>query len=780
MLLARQSLADSSEPTLRHPTPVDPLPQIDPRYSIERELGRGGMGRVFAARDEKLGRKVAIKVLAPGSGGEDSLRRFEQEARAAGSLDHPNVLTVHDIGSWQGGPYIVSELLQGRTLREWLGEKPLPIAKAVDYALQLAQGLCAAHDHGVVHRDLKPENLFVTHEGRLKILDFGIAKLVGAGAPSRHTDTGALIGTVEYMSPEQVRGEPADLRSDIFSAGTILYEMLSGRLPFEHGAAVEIGHSILHDEPPALPSQVPRELDRIVRRCLEKDPKDRFQSAHELALALAKLPPPSPARSWRWPAALVAIAAALVASALIDRMHARPAGAGEASIAVVPFANMSSDKENEYFSDGITEELINALANIPGLRVASRTSAFALKGKGLDARQIGDKLGVKTLLEGSVRREGNALRVTAQLINVSDDVHLWSQSYDRELKGIFALEDEIARSIAQTLRRRLSGGEAAPLVKPSTASQEAHDLYLRGQYFKERRKAESLRSAAAYFEQAIEKDPSYALAYVGLANSATLRLQYDAAHASAMLPKAKQAALRALELDPGLAEAHASLGLIAQLEYDWPASERSLRRAVELKPEYPDAHHWYAMVLAFTGRIREARAEAEKAVRLDPSSIPRNNLVAVMALYDRDDRVAEEGFKKTLEMDSGFVGSHSYLGVLYALQGRYAEAEPELEKGFAGFSQVYRGVMYARAGRRKDALNMVEQLEERAKHEQVSRAPRGFIWVALGEKERGYTLLEKACAERTWMLWEAKVNPMFESMRADPGFKSLLKCVHLE
>jgi serine/threonine-protein kinase len=772
-------VTDSREPTLRHPTPGDAPPQIDPRYSIERELGRGGMGRVFAARDEKLGRQVAIKVLAPGSGGEDALRRFEQEARAAGSLDHPNVLTVHDIGSWQGGPYIVSELLQGRTLRGWLQEKPLPIPKAVDYALQLAQGLCAAHDHGVIHRDLKPENLFVTHEGRLKILDFGIAKLTGAGAPSRRTETGALIGTVEYMSPEQVRGEPADLRSDIFSAGTLLYEMLSGRLPFEHSAAVEIGHGILHDEPPGLPSQVPRELDRIVRRCLEKDPKDRFQSAHDFALALAKLPAPAPARSWRWTAALAAIAAALAAAMLIERMRAQPSGAGEASIAVVPFVNMSSDKENEYFSDGITEELINALANIPGLRVASRTSVFALKGKGLDARQIGEKLNVKTLLEGSLRREGNALRVTAQLINVSDDVHLWSQSYDRELKGIFALEDEIARSIAQTLRRKLIGGEAAPLVKPSTSSQEAHDLYLRGRYFKEKRTPESLRSAAAYFEQAIEKDPSYALAYVGLADATVLQQQYDLAPASTVLPKGKQAALRALELDRGLAEGHASLGLMAFYDYDWSAAERALRRAIELKPEYPEAHHWYALLLANIGRLREARVEGDRAVRLDPTSLVRNSLVGNLAMFDRDFRVAEDRLKRTIEMDPGFGLVHSVLGALYASEGRYAEAEAELDKGIA--SHVHsRGIVLALGGRRQEALHLVEELEERAKHEHVSTAARGLIWVALAEKERGYALLERACAEKDWRLGEVKVHPLYDSMRSDPRFQALLKCAHLE
>ncbi len=802
---AKEAREDSSDPLLplleRMARP--PEATLSPgawlgRYRVISLLGRGGMGEVYRAHDERLGRDVAVKVLRSGTRASPALQnRFETEAKAVGSLNHPNVVAVFDAGEENGCPYLVTELLEGETLAERLRKGALAPAAAVEAALGIARALEAAHAVGVVHRDLKPANVFLTMDGRIKVLDFGLAKWTELEAVSREsTMPGALLGTPGYMSPEQARGEAADACSDLFSLGALLYEMLCGSAPFRRSSPVEDLHAILHEDPPPLEASrrgIPRNVETVVRRCLAKKPDDRFQSAREVVAALtptagAWIERTAPAQPMRARLALVLVGIGLLAAVAGLLYHfllrsSRPAPAAEqpTSIAVVPFVNMSSDKESEYFSDGVTEELINALANVPGLRVASRTSVFALKGKGLDARQIGEKLSVKTLLEGSVRREGNALRVTAQLINVADDVHLWSQSYDRELRSIFALEDEIARSIAQTLRRRLAGGESAALVKPATSSQDAHDLYLRGQYFKERRTGESLRKATAYFEQAIEKDPHYALAYVALADSASLRAQYDdGVRASAVLPKARQAVMRALEVDPGLAEAHASLGVIALGEYDWLASERSLRRAMELKPEYPEAHHWLALTLGFTGRLREARSEAQQAVQLDPASLIRNNAVGVVALWDRDFRAAEAAFKRTLEMDPMFAPPHSFLGELYAAQGRYAEAETEVDKGGGSLRQKYLGLVYALAGRREDALRIVQQLEQRAEHEYVSAASRGFTWVALGEKERGYALLQKACAERTWLLRSVKVHPIYDFMRADPGFKSLLKCLNLE
>jgi serine/threonine-protein kinase len=888
---ANEAREDSSDPLLplleRMARP--PEATLSPgawlgRYRVVSPLGRGGMGEVYRAHDERLGRDVAVKVLRSGQRASPGLqKRFESEAKAVGSLNHPNIVAVFDAGEEDGCPYLVTELLEGETLAERLRKGALAPAAAVEAALGIARALEAAHAVGVVHRDLKPANVFLTMDGRIKVLDFGLAKWTKAEAVSREsTMPGALLGTPGYMSPEQARGEAADARSDLFSVGALLYEMLCGSAPFRRSSPVEDLHAILHEDPAPLEASrrgIPRDLETVVRRCLAKKPEDRFQSAREVVEALARIGGRSsevqpgrasndvegpvvlpllaelnrrrvfralvvwgivafavlqiiepvmhglhwpdavlsyvvvalaigfpvvvglawifdvkagriertaPAQPMRVRLALVLVGIGLLAAApgllyyfALRSPRSAPVAEQLESIAVVPFVNMSSDRENEYFSDGVTEELINALANVPGLRVASRTSVFTLKGKGLDARQIGEKLGVKTLLEGSVRREGNALRVTAQLINVDDDVHLWSQTYDRELKSIFAVEDEIARSIAQTLRRRLADGGSAALVKPSTSSQDAHDLYLRGQYFKERRTGESLRKATTFFEQAIEKDPGYALAYVGLSDSMALRELYDAVPASTARPKAKQAALRALELEPRLAEAHGALANVALMDYDWSAGERALRRAIELKPEYAEAHHWLATTLAFTGRVREARSEADQAVRLDPASLIRNLLVGIVAFWDRDFRGAEAAFKRTLEMDPGFPLAHSFLGELYACQGRYADAETEFKTGVS-FRQEEPGLVYALAGRREDALRAIQQLEQRAEREYVSPARLGLIWVALGEKERGYALLNESCAAGSSAMRSLKVNPIYDFMRADPQFKSLLKCFNLE
>ena len=752
---------DEAESLLAAGTRVGP-------YEILCFLSAGGMGRIYRARDTRLDREVAIKFLAPGAHDEKQLQRFEQEARAAGSLDHPNVLVVHDVGTLAGEPYIVTELLQGTTLRERMGRKPLPAGEAVDFTLQLARGLRAAHEKGVVHRDLKPENLFVTSEGRLKILDFGIAKLADtSGRSSPTTAEGALIGTVDYMAPEQVRSQPADARSDIFACGGILYEMLSGKRAFDGKTSMETALAILHQEPSPLPTGVAA-LDRVVRRCVAKDPADRFQSAGELIAALSGRESPAARGMPRW--VLPAVSGATVV-ALIVLLRPTWTTAERSSIAVMPFANLSGDQKNDYLSDGITEELIDALANVDGMHVASRTSVFALKDKHLDARQIGEKLNVKTLLEGSVRREGNALRVTAQLISVSDDVHLWSHAYDHELKGIFALENEIALSIAQTLRRKLVGGKSVARV--ATTSQEAHDLYLRGSYLKEKRTGQELFDAAEYFRQATERDPNYALAWAGLAEAFTLLIGYGQSPA---LPEAKRAALRALELDPDLAQAHASMGLIAFREYDWPAADRSLRRSIELKPDYPEAHLWYALGLSYRGRLREARLETEQVLRLDWNSLLRHNLVAIMALFNRDLAAAEAGYKRVLEMDHGFVIAHAELASLYVVEERWAEAEAQIDQGPLMAMAPLRGLLYAFSGRSADALRLAETLAR--EREYASAA--GLIWVALGEKERGYALLHEACLRRDASLQGLKVDPLYDKMRSDPQFASLLTCLNLE
>jgi serine/threonine-protein kinase len=745
------------------------------RYAIGRELGRGGMGQVFAARDLRLGREVAIKVLPPGAHSEEQLRRFEQEARAAGSLDHPNVLVVHDIGQCESGPYIVSELLQGATLRQRM-DKPLPAATAVDYALQLAQGMQAAHGQGVIHRDLKPENLFITQDGRLKILDFGIAKLIAAEGPRPNTEEGAIFGTISYMSPEQVRGDRADHRSDVFAFGNILYEMLAGRPAFDRASGLETGAAILKDEPPALPAHVPRGLDGIVRRCLEKDPKDRFQSAADLALELSGQRRSPPRRAW-W----AALGAALLLAGLAVFWRPRPAAVAGTSIAVLPFVNLSSDKDNEFFSDGMTEELINALANVEGLRVASRTSAFSFKGRNLDVARIGNELKVNTVLEGSVRREGNSLRVAAQLIEVANGYHLWSHIYDRELKNVFSLEDELARAIVQALRPKLLPGPA-PLVRTATANTAAHDLYLRGRHFAARRTMEGLKKAAELFQQAVELDPAYALAHVGLADSYILRGEYGGERPSDVIPKARLALRRALELDDSAPEAHASFGPVGWYEHDWDLAERELLRALQLRPSFATAHHWYSIQLSVIGRFKESQLEAARARELDPTSLIVNNMVASSYYFARDyDRVIEEE-ARTLELDPTFSVARNYIVLALVQQKKFPQALAEMEKisdRSSNYEQL-RGYAYAMAGNRPAALRILAEMQDRSRREFVSPGALAVIHMALGDKDRAFALLDEAFTVLDWNLREMKVNPMWDPLRSDPRFAHLLKRLRLE
>jgi serine/threonine-protein kinase len=766
-------------------------PRIDERYRIEKEIGRGGMGRVFVAHDRKLGRDVAIKVLASGLHGEEALRRFEQEARATCALNHANILDVHDIGMHEGSPYIVSELLHGITLRERLRKGRLSMQEASGYALQLAQGLSAAHEKGIVHRDLKPENLFITEEGRLKILDFGIAKLVAPmtpetgetlPSPQPHTEEGAILGTVGYMSPEQVRGQPADQRSDVFSFGAIVYEMLAGRSAFERDTAVETGYAILNDEPPPLPGDVSATLRRLVQRCLAKRPEDRFQSARELVDVLAPAGverAPAQRRIYRW-ALGGAAALILVALAVIGwRLRARGEGPGN-SIAVLPFVNMSGDRENDYFSDGITEELIHALANVEGIRVSSRTSAFAFKGKDVGVRKIGEELNVATVLEGSVRREGGRVRVTAQLVNAGDGYHLWSKTYDRELKNIFALEDELARSIAQALAPRLGAREPAPLVRPATVSTAAHDAYLRGRYFWNQRTPESLRRAISSFQQAIAEDPSYALAYAGLGESYLLLAEYARTPVAEQLPKAKQAVQRAVELDATLAEAHAALGLISHYEYDWSTAEREYRRAIELNPQYATAHQWYSRLLRMTGRVAEARTEIDHARRLDPTSLIINSNSAEIHIAAHEYAEAIEDARKTLELDPHFDDVRGSLARAYAQTGRYAEALREIDALPRDLSLGLRGYVLAISGQRDAARRVLTEYMDQAGRGHISPSSVALIHVGLGDKDAAFAWLDKAYAEREPELGQLSGGPLWDSLRSDPRFARLLQRLHLE
>ena len=604
------------------------------QYTILARVGAGGMGEVYRARDTRLNRDVAIKVLPSFfSDDPDRLRRFEQEARAAAALNHPNILAVFQMGTYEGAPYLVSELLEGCTLREQLKRGPMPLRKVIDYGVQIARGLAAAHERGIVHRDLKPENLFVTKDGQVKILDFGLAKLmqrqwaleINAPTASDSTEPGRVIGTVGYMSPEQVSGKSADYRADIFAFGAVLYELLRGKRAFQKPTSAETMTAILNEDPPdvsQLAPTVPAALQRVLQRCLEKNPEQRFQSASDLAFALEALSDSSSAsmvviirNKARFAAAVSIVILLLVAMFFLARMKKLPEAARiQPSIAVLPFADLSPEKDQEYFSDGLAEELLNRLAENQGLRVIARTSSFQFKGKNEDPRVIGQKLNVNTLLEGSVRKQGKRLRISVQLIRTSDGLDLWSETYDRDLTDVFVVQEDIARSVADSLKVTLLRGKGP---SPRTTSVEAYNAYLQGQYFASHLHREDLEQAIAYYEEALKLDPSYALAWEGLSWA---HFHYaDLYGPKEGKSRAREEAERALTLYPNLADAYAVLGGIqASYDWNWVGAEASYQRALALEPWNVRVIGGAASIAATLNHFDEALQLDRRMVELDP------------------------------------------------------------------------------------------------------------------------------------------------------------------
>ncbi|MGE5235073.1 MAG: protein kinase domain-containing protein [Acidobacteriota bacterium] len=584
-------------------------------FEILGLLGSGGMGEVWRARDTRLGRDVAIKVLpAEFAADLDRLRRFEQEARAVAALNHPNVLALYDAGTHEGTPYLVAELLEGESLRDRLLGGALPVCKAVEIGVQIAQGLAAAHEKGIIHRDLKPGNVFLTRDGQVKILDFGLAKLTPAqgrdeaGKAStvvEATEAGVVLGTVGYMAPEQVRGQNVDHRTDVFALGCVLYEMLAGRRPFGGATSADTAAAIISTDPPPLAATgkgIPQGLVAVVLRCLEKRPDDRFGSARDVAYTLLAVAQPlEPGGS--------------SAAALGGQADDRP------SVAVLPFTNLSADPEQEYFCDGMAEEIINALAHVVSLRVIARTSSFAFKGASRDVREIGDSLDVRSVLEGSVRRSGDRLRITAQLIDAADGSHLWSERFDRRLEDVFAIQDEIALAIVEKLRVQLLGGEKASVVRRRTESVEAHNAYLMALFEWNKMTPEGFARATGYFRDAIRLDPDFALAYAWSADAlASPAWWADTPPLEAMV-QALPLAEKALSLDPDLAHAHSAVGVCrAFFERDWVSGEHSLRRAVELAPSDATAQVYLALLLVEKRWNEEGAMRARLAQRLDPLS----------------------------------------------------------------------------------------------------------------------------------------------------------------
>jgi len=825
-------------------------------YRISSRLGVGGMGEVYLAQDTRLDRKVALKILpAEVASNKERMRRFVQEAKAAAALNHPHIAHIYEIGEAGGTHFISMEYVDGETLRDRIHGGQTPLPKLLKYLAQVAEGLAKAHAAGIVHRDLKPANIMVTGDGYAKILDFGLVKLVGpqepfglgsgaasdaATIPYQHSTPGMVIGTIGYMSPEQALGKPeVDHRSDIFSFGCILYEAAARQKAFEGKDALDSLHKIVHGPTPEISggseNPPPDRLQRIVRRCLAKDPDNRYQSSHDVALELEELrqeltgttgsspsgqgagggvrapsggaatlidsarQPPTgtsdttPQRSTsgaeyiageikrhKKGAAILALLAVIVtAVGLRYYFHSRLA---LDSIAVLPFTNLTGDREMEYLSDGISERLINSLSQLPTVKVIARSSSFRYKGKDVDPQEVANALGVKAILSGRVTKLGDNLVIGVELVNARDRTQVWGEQYNRKSADLLAVQSEISGEIADKLRLRLSSGERRQLAKRETVNPQAYELMLKGLFYRHKGGTENSETAVAYYKRAISVDPAYALAYADL--STTYR---DLAAGSALdpkefLPKAKEAAHKSLELDENLADAHYAMALTMRDAWDWGNAEREYRRAIELNLNLAEAHLRYAFYLSLVGRHPQAIAEIERARELDPLAPAVNaNVGYVLYLARRYDQ-AIQSLQKTLELDRSFPPTYNVLGFTYAAKAMQAKAIAAYREAInlgnkSPSLQIRLGASYAWAGERERAQSILQQL--RTDERYVSPAELAILYAALTEREQAFASLEKAYATRDPSVQSLGVEPAFDSLRSDARFADLVRRIGL-
>jgi serine/threonine protein kinase/tetratricopeptide (TPR) repeat protein len=734
------------------------------RYQVQERVGAGGMGVVYRARDTRLGRTLALKVLPPGLTADPERRnRFVREARAASALNHPNIITIFDIDRVEGVDFIAMEYIVGRTLQELIACRELSAADSLRYAIEIVQALMAAHSAGIIHRDIKPANIMITGapagSSTVKVLDFGLAKLVESGHEdetfSQDVTMGAIIGTAAYMSPEQAEGKPIDSRSDIFSFGSVLHEMLSGGRAFRGDSNLAILTSVLRETPPPLPGISPS-LQNIVSRCLQKDPQLRIQSAVELKLALEACLPMSIASS-----------------------------SPVKTIAVLPFTNLSGDKDNEYFSDGLTEEMISALTRLPGLRVTARTSAFALRGKNLDIREIGSKLNVEHILEGSVRSSGSRVRVMAQMVNAADGYQLWSERYDREIGDVLDIQDEIAHAIVGTLRVHLA--KDASLVRRYTNSPEAYSLYLRGRHYHEKHTPEGYSKARRCYDLALAADPKYTLAFLGLAEFYFLNAFYGYHYPKEALAKAKETAARALEIDDALPEAHALLGTMVGLaDCDWQAAGSAFQRALELDANLPYVLFRYANFYLWPqGRAEEAMTILERALSFDPLWVLANWVLAYYLYARRQYDRAVNQLHTVIELEPGFYLAFCVLGLTYIQRGMHQEAVGALEKACElspgnPFTLGMLAYGMGKAARSEEAKGLIEKIHAAEQRSYVPAKSLMFAWAGLDDAQNVLAFAEKSLEDRDPMTIMCLLRePTLDFVRSDPRYPALLRKINL-
>jgi len=772
-------------------------------YRILEKIGVGGMGEVYRAHDEQLDRDVALKVLPAHTLTDETARaRLLREARAAAALNHPHICTIHEVGEAGGQAYIAMELVEGKPLSALVPGQGLPVETVLRFGSQIADALAHAHERRIVHRDLKSANVVITPEGRAKVLDFGLAKRISgeelAEVTTRSqaslTQAGALIGTVPYMAPEQLRGQPADARSDVWALGVVLYEMVAGARPFQGQTSFELSSAILNQVPPPLSPAVPTQLGAVIERCLAKEPGQRYQQGSEVRAALEAVQSGAAIPAWptwkyalsrrRWLALAAALAAVftVVAALNFETLRTRLTGGAPRirSLAVLPLANLSGDPEQDYFADGMTEELITNLAKISALKVISRTSMMQYKGTKKPLPQIAKELNVDAIIEGSVLREGGQVRITAQLIQASTDQHLWAESYQRDLRGVLALQGEIASVIAEKVRAALTPTERTRLASARPVNPEAYDAYLKGMQHWYKLTPQDIDTALEYFELALKKDPNYAPAHSGVALVWIGRQQMGYTAPREAGPKAKAAALKAVELDNTLAEAHFSLANVNLFyEWDWAGAEVEFKRAIELNPNYPDAWALYPHYLMIMKRPEEAMAQSQRALELDPFNAHFQALHAARLEWAGRYDEAIVQFRKALRMSPGLAWAHWMLSVIFLRKAMYEEslAETKASYYYVGDREVEEALTqgYAQSGYRGAMRRAADILAARSRKTYVIPSDVATLYVGAGEKAQALEWLEKGVEVRDGNMSCVNVDPTYDTLRNTPRFQDLLR-----